>query len=478
MSSVRVRYAPSPTGYLHLGGVRTALYGWLWARRHSGSFVLRIEDTDLERNTAQGEQVLLEALRWLGLDWDEGPGVGGVHAPYRQSERLALYRDFADKLVERGWAYRCYATKEELEAARSAHEARRSGEPFNHRVWRDRHDWPQDQRYVIRFKAPLAGSTGFTDLVKGPIEIAHRTLHDAVLLRGNGMPLFTFAGFVDDLTMKISLVARGDDHVINTPMQILLYRAMGCEPPAFAHLPLILAPDGEKLSKRHAAVNVLEYRDQGFLPDAVLNYLARLGWSHGDQEIFARQELIDHFDWGHVGTTAARYDRKKFLHVQASQLRALTETELAERVVGFLAERGLSVGKDDPRLLAALPSAKPRASTLEDLAEALDFYFRHPVSFDAAARAQHLVAASSSLLRGLRAAIEAAQPFERTALEQQAKAWLEAEGFKLKHVAQAARVALTGRSRSPGLFEVMEILGRDLTLARLDAGARIAAKEA
>src|SRR5690606_12751651 len=288
MSDVRVRFAPSPTGYLHIGGARTALFNWLWARKHGGTFVLRIEDTDRERSTPGSVRAIFDARRGLGLDWDEGPHVGGANGPYFQTERLALYREYADRLVESGHAYRCYATKEELAAARAEHEARTGKKGFKYPGWwRDKgpSDWPEGKDYVYRIKIPEGGTTGWDDLVKGRIDIAHDELQDEVLMRRDGVPLYNFGCVVDDLTMGITLVARGDDHMINTPVQILLYRALGAKVPEFAHLPMILDERGKKMSKRQGAGSVEAYRERGFVPDGVINYLARLGWSHGDQEL-------------------------------------------------------------------------------------------------------------------------------------------------------------------------------------------------
>jgi glutamyl-tRNA synthetase len=322
---------------------------------------------------------------------------------------------------------------------------------------------------VIRFRAPDSGATAWDDLIKGRIEIQHATLQDSVLMRGDGIPLYNLGAAVDDMTMNITLVARGDDHVINTPQQILLYQALGEKPPQFAHLPMILAPSGEKLSKRHAAVSVMDYHTQGYLPDGVLNYLARLGWSHGDQEIFSREELIEKFDWEHVGETGARFDIKKFQYVQANQLRRLSATSLAEHVAPFLAQRGLSVEATDARLIAAAPLVAPRATTFVDAADALDYFFREPPAFDAKAKAKFLSADKLPLLAKLSEIAARTEPFQAAPLEAAVKAWCEADKIELKDVAQPARVALTGRSASPGLFEVMEVLGRELSLARLKA---------
>jgi len=477
MSSVRVRFAPSPTGYLHIGGVRTALYSWLWARRNGGSFILRIEDTDRERSTEESVQIVLESMRWLGLDWDEGPEVGGAHGPYRQSERLAIYRDYAEKLVASGHAYRCYATKEELAAAREAHAASGSKEGFVFESpWRDRAEAPTDPdaAHVIRFKSPRSGSTAWNDRVKGPIEVQHATLQDFVLMRPDGMPLYNFGCVVDDLTMGVTLVARGDDHMINTAPQILLYQAFGAAVPDFAHIPMVLAPNGQKLSKRHAAVGVLEYRDLGYLPDGVINYLVRLGWSHGDQEIFTRDDLVAKFDWEHVNASAAKYDEKKLAHVQAEHLRMLADDELAARVVPFLAARGLEVAGDDLRLRRALPYLKPRATTLVDLAHGLDYFFREAPEMDEKASRKFLVPDNAAHLEQLADLVEATEPFEPEALEAAVESWLEAADLKMKVVAQPARVAMTGRTASPGLYEVMEVLGREVTTRRLRAAATVA----
>ena len=477
MSEVRVRFAPSPTGYLHIGGVRTALYSWLWARQNEGTFILRIEDTDKERSTEESIQVVLDSMRWLGLDWDEGPEAGGDHGPYVQSERLAIYADYAERLITSGHAYRCYATKEEIAEARKAFKETGAKGGFRFQSpWRDRTDPPEDRaaRHVIRFRAPHEGSTGWDDEVKGRIDVPNGTQQDFILLRPDGMPLYNFGCVVDDLTMGVTLVARGDDHVINTAPQILLYQALGAEPPKFAHMPMVLAPNGDKLSKRHAAVGVLEYRDMGYLPDAVLNYLARLGWSHGDQEIFTRQELIEKFSWDHVGSTAGRYDSKKFLHVQEEHLRMLPDAEVARLAVPFLAAIGIEVTANDPVLLEAIPYVKPRAATLADVANAMSYFFGE-VEFEEKGKRKFLVAENAEYLLRLAELIEDVEPFEKEKLDQVVKDWLEAAELPMKKVAQPARVAMTGRTRSPGLFEVMAVLGKDKTIQRLRAAAKLAA---
>ncbi len=472
MTQVRVRFAPSPTGYLHIGGARTALYNWLWARKHGGTFVLRIEDTDRERSTPESVQAIFDAMRWLGLDWDEGPGVGGPHGPYFQTERLELYKKYADQLVESGRAYRCYATKEELDAARKEHEQRTGKKGWKYPGWwRDKgpSDWPEGKPYVYRLKVPREGATGWDDLVKGHIEIAHTELQDDVMMRADGVPLYNFGCVVDDLEMGINLVARGDDHIINTPPQILLYRALGVEPPQFAHMPMILDERGKKMSKRKGAGSVEDYRARGFVPDGVLNYLARLGWSHGDQELFTRQELIEAFDWANVGREGARYDEKKFMHVEAHHLRELPGEELAKGALPFAKERGLDVEAGDPKLVPAVETVRQRAHTLEDVASMVDYYFREPPELDEKADRKVLVAGAVENLRRYRELVADVEPFDKATLETKTKAWMEAESLTFKDYAQAVRVALTGRTASPGLFEVMEVLGKERCLARLDA---------
>jgi glutamyl-tRNA synthetase len=467
----RVRFAPSPTGYLHIGGVRTALYNWLWARQTGGTFVLRIEDTDQERSTDESVKVIFDSMRWLGLDWDEGPDSKQPHAPYFQTQRTALYREFADKLIARGHAFKCFCTKEELDVQREA--AQKAGKFFKYPgTCRNRKDEP-DRTFVVRLKAPTSGMTGWNDLVKGRIDVPNEQQQDVVLMRGNGIPLYNFGCVVDDVTMGITLVARGDDHVVNTPIQIMLFEALGEALPKFAHLPMINGPDGKKLSKRTAAVSVGEYRDMGYLPDAVLNYLARLGWSHGDQEVFTRAELIEKFGWDHCGRTAAQYDLKKFQFVQASHLRMKSNDELASLVRHRLAD-GASIDSD-ARLAGAIETVKTRATTLVDAADMIDFYFREPPRFDDKAVAKFLVKDNETHLRALRAVVADIGAFDQKTIEATITAWLEKSGLQMKNVAQPARVALTGRTQSPGLFEVMEVLGKERTLARLDAGAARAA---
>ena len=484
--SVRVRFAPSPTGQLHIGNVRTALYSWLWARQTGGAFVLRIEDTDEKRSTPEAVATGYESLRWLGLDWDEGPEAGGEHGPYLQSERKALYREHAEKLIAEGAAFRCYATREEIQALRADYEVRH-GKGFRFRSpWRERTDGDPNAPHTVRFRAPSEGDTGWEDLVYGAVSYPNAEQQDFPLLRPNGLPLYNFGCFVDDLTMGITLVSRGDDHLVNTPQQLLLYRAWraiaaGTEPPRFAHLPIVLGPDGKRFSKRHGAAAVLEYREKGYLPEAVLNYLARLGWSHGDEEIFTRDELVAKFAWENVGRSPSKYDLKKFEHVQATHLREKkSDAELAVLVAPHLAARGVEVAAEDPRLVAAIAPVKLRATTLPELAEGLDYFFRPDadLTYEAKGRRKFLTEESAPRLAHLAGLVEAAEPFDEPTLESAITAWMEREELAMKHVAQPARVALTGRTRSPGLYETLVLLGQARSVARLRRGATLASEAA
>ena len=470
MPPARVRFAPSPTGYLHIGGVRTALFNWLWARQTKGSFVLRIEDTDQERSTRESVAVIFESLRWLGLDWDEGPEVGGAHGPYTQMERLAVYREFAETLIAAGKAYRCYCTKEELDAQRAALKARDPKAQFRYPgTCRHRSDAPP-LPFVVRFLVPESGSVRYVDKVFGEIVTPNAAQQDFVLLRSDGVPLYNFGAVVDDASMGITLVARGRDHMVNTPPQIMIYEALGRPVPEFAHLPMMLAPNGEKLSKRHGAVSVTEYRDQGYSPRAVLNYLARFGWSHGDQEVFSLDELVAAFDWEHCNKSDGKFDAKKFLAINHEHLktpRLTGDAEYAARTSPFLASRGLEVGP--ARVEPVVPLIRERAVTFADAADRLDFVFRDPPTVDAPAAAKFLVPASAPLLRGLAETLEKVESWTAPELEAAVNAWLPGTGLPMKDIAQPARVALTGRSASPGLFDVIAVLGRARALARLRA---------
>ncbi len=476
MTKPRLRFAPSPTGYLHIGGVRTALFNWLWARKTGGTFVLRIEDTDQERSTDESREIILDGLRWLGLTWDEGPGVGGEYGPYMQTERLALYKEYAEKLIASGHAFRCYCTKEELDAQREALKKKDPKAQFKYPgTCRTRTDQP-DKKSVVRFKAPREGAVTYVDKVFGEVTTPNVENQDFVIMRSDGIPLYNFGAVVDDITMGITLVARGRDHMINTPPQILLYEALGAKVPEFAHLPMMLSQSGEKLSKRHGAVSVTEYRDKGYAPHAVLNYLARFGWAHGDQEIFSLDELVQAFSWEGCGRGDGKFDEKKFLSIDHEHLkteRLLSAGEYAERVLPFLAARGLpDVKKED--VDRALYTIRERARTFVEAADMLDYFFRADPVMDEKAQKKFLVKDAAQRLRDFRDALAASGEWTEAALEAAANAHLEKAGLQIKDVAQPARVALTGRSASPGLYQVIFVLGREASLARLSRGAEIA----
>lgn len=473
----RLRFAPSPTGYLHIGGVRTALFNWLWARKTGGAFVLRIEDTDQERSTPESRQIILDSLRWLGIDWDEGPEVGGAFGPYTQMERLAIYAEHAERLIREKKAYRCYCTKEELQAQREALKAKDPKAEFKYPgTCRDRADQP-DRPYVVRFKTPSEGAVVYRDMVFGEVKTPNSAQQDFVLLRSDGIPLYNFGAVVDDITMGITLVARGRDHMVNTPPQIMLYEAFGKAPPAFAHLPMMLNQKGAKLSKRDGAVGVFEYRDAGYAPAAVLNYLVRFGWSHGDQEVFSRDDLVAAFGWEACGRGDGKFDPKKFLAINHEHLktpRLMAEAEYAERTTAFLAQRPGVSGVTAARVLAAVPMIRERATSFVDAAERLDFVFRDEPVFDADAVKKTLTAEAVPRLQGLIGCLEPAAEWTEAALEKAVTDHVAASGQAMKDVAAPARVALTGKTASPGLFQVMFVLGRDATLGRLRKAAAIA----
>lgn len=473
--NVRVRFAPSPTGYLHIGGARTALFNWLWARKNQGTFVLRIEDTDQDRSTEDSVRVIFEAMEWLGLDWDEGPVVGGPHGPYFQMRRLEIYQDFAERLIKAGGAYRCYCTKEELDAQRAKLPEKKRDRWVYPGTCRDRTDEP-DLPWVLRQRVHGEGEVLLDDLVYGAIRTPISALQDQVLMRANGVPLYNFGAAVDDITMGINLVARGSDHIVNTPSQILIYRDLDAPLPRFAHLPMMLTPDGKKMSKRLGEqqgidVPVEKYREKGWLPDALLNYIARFGWSQGDQEIFTRAELIEKFDWAQVGSGDGRFDKKKSAWVSGEHLRALSDAALAAGVVPFLAARGLTVAPDDAKLLAAVKTVRPRSTTWVDMAEALDFYFRDEITLDPAAAQKFLNEGSRAQLAAIADVLDPLDDYSEAGITAALDAWLSAQGLEIKHVAQPARVALTGRAASPGIYEVLAVLGRERAVARLRAAS-------
>jgi glutamyl-tRNA synthetase len=470
MDKPRVRFAPSPTGYLHIGGARTALFNWLWARRHGGTFILRVEDTDQERSTKEAEAAIFDGLRWLGLDWDEGPEVGGPHGPYFQMERLDLYESYAERLIAEGKAYACTCTREELDAGRKQAEAEKR--QYRYPGTCREKPYERSQRHVVRFRVPETGATGFDDLVKGHISTPHDTLQDEVILRSDRVPLYNFGAVVDDITMKVNLVGRGDDHVNNTARQILMYRALGYPVPAFAHFPMILGADKTRLSKRHGATNVTAYREMGFLPEAVLNYLVRLGWSHGDQEIFSKEELVRLFDLKDVGTTAGVFNPEKMAWVNHEWLKKVPEDELARKALPFFRAAGLDA-HDDAKLRHVVRVARERAKTFGEYVQQFR-YFYAPVQLDPKAREKHLTKETRPILESIRAGVAALPSLDTEPLEKLFQGEAEKRALGLGKIAQPVRVALTGGTASPGMYDVIQILGKAETLARLDAAVALA----
>jgi glutamyl-tRNA synthetase len=464
--SVRTRFPPSPTGQLHIGNVRTALFNYLFARHHGGTFVLRIEDTDRERSTPESTAAILEAMQWLGLEWDEGP--------HFQSRRTELYRAHADRLLEMGRAYRCWCTPEELDARKQAAIAS-GGRAGYDRTCRDK-GGPLAGRSsaVVRFKAPLDGETVVDDLVKGRVVFDNAELDDFVILRSDGTPIYNFCVVVDDVDMRISHVIRGADHLTNTPRQVLLYQALDAAPPRFAHLPMILGADKTKLSKRHGAGSALEYRDQGYLPDALVNYLARLGWGHGDQELFTRRELIDKFSLENVGISPAIFNPEKLLWVNFQYLKATAPEALARLVIPYLERARLPVPGDAAWLARALASLRERARTLVELADAARFYVTDTIEMTPKAAAQ-LTPEVAPALDELVERLERIGTWDATNIEATFHETIAHHGMTLGKLAQPVRAAMTGNTASPGIFEVLDVLGRERTLARLHAArARIA----
>ena len=473
----RVRFAPSPTGYLHIGGVRTALFNWLWARKNEGTFVLRIEDTDQERSTPESVQVILDSMRWLGLDWDEGPEVGGSHGPYFQMQRLDIYQKYANELIDAGKAYRCYCTKDELAQSREALKQNNPKAQFRYPGTCKHRKHQPDKPFVVRFDISSTGrdSITYNDIVFGEITTPCSEQQDFVILRSDGIPLYNFGVVVDDITMDINLVMRGRDHMVNTPPQIMLYEAIGATPPRFAHLPMMLSSKGDKLSKRLGAVAVSEYQQMGYTPNAVLNYLARFGWSFGDQEIFALDELAQRFSIDNLNRADGRFDAKKFADVAFEHLKdphLTPDDEYVRHVRPFMRE--LSLGDiDDARLRLAIRTVRARGRTLSDAASRMALYFRD-VTYDSSAVAKHLTLRAVEPLEAMIGCLVDVASFDEESIESAVSQILKSRGWDMKDIAQPARVSLTGQKVSPGLFEMLLVFGRDESIARLRAGVELA----
>jgi glutamyl-tRNA synthetase len=450
MSNLRVRFAPSPTGYLHIGGARTALFNYLLARKEKGTFILRIEDTDVARSTQESVDAILQAMEWLGLSYDEGP--------YYQSERFDLYRQKVEQLLAAGKAYRCYCTAEALEAKREA-ALKSGGKPKYDGACRNRSEQPAGRPFVVRFRSPQEGTTTFADRIKGPISFQNEELDDIIIQRSDGTPIYNFVVVVDDAEMGITLVIRGDDHISNTPRQILMYEALGYPVPEFAHVPMILGADKARLSKRHGATSVMAYREMGYLPEAMVNYLVRLGWSFGDQEIFSLDELIEKFSLENVGRSAGVFNPDKLLWLNAHYIKSGDPVRLGSLLDEYLAAKGINT-EGGPALPAVVRTLAERARTMVEMADGAAFYFAQDISYDPEAAAKHLTADKQPVLEALLRGLEACPEFDEAAIEAVFTTVLAELGLKLGKVGPTVRVALTGGTVSPGIYEVMAVLGK------------------
>ncbi|MBA3027886.1 MAG: glutamate--tRNA ligase [Desulfobacteraceae bacterium] len=450
------RFPPSPSGYLHIGGARTALFNWLYARHFKGHFVLRIEDTDTQRSTRESVDAILDALEWLGIDWDEGP--------YFQSQRFDVYREYIQKLVDSGHAYYCSCTAERVDQIRK--EAMASGgKPKYDGLCREK-GLKNQQGAVVRFKAPLTGTTVIDDVIKGPIVFQNTELDDFIILRSDNTPTYNLAVVVDDITMNINTVIRGDDHVNNTPKQILLYKAFGVDLPIFGHVPMVLGSDKSRLSKRHGAMSVTAYREMGYLPEAMINYLVRLGWSYGDQEFFTVPDLIEKFSMENIGKSAGVFNPDKLLSLNADHIKAASPKRLSGPLLPFLVKRNCPAS-EGAFLNKVIETLKPRSKTLEEMAEGALFYYVEDVAYEEAAAKKFLTPDTVLPMTLLAEKLKSLEDFTEKNLEDIFKSVMDETGLKLGKIAQPVRVALTGKTASPGIFEIIEILGKDAVAKRL-----------
>ena len=456
MDQIITRFPPSPTGYLHVGGARTAIFNWLYARHTKGKFVLRIEDTDAERSTQASVDAIFEALEWLGIDWDDGP--------YYQTRRFDIYREYIQKLIDSGHAYYCICSPEQIDAMRQ--KARETGDKPRYDGTCREKGLAKSDRAVVRFKAPPTGTTVVEDVIKGNIVFQNNELDDFVVCRSDGSPTYNFVVVIDDITMKINTIIRGDDHVMNTPKQILLYKALGSPLPTFGHVPMVLGNDRARLSKRHGAMSVTEYRNLGFLPEAMINYLVRLGWSHGDQEFFTRDELIKVFDLENIGKSAGVFDLDKLQALNAEHIMAAAPRELVAPLKPFMEAAGIEVEAGD-YIEQVIETLQPRSKTLKDMAQAALFYYQSDIEYDEKAAKKFLKAAALKPLTILTAKLEALETYDQSGLEDVFKAVMDETELKLGKIAQPVRVALTGRTASPGIFEIIAIMGKERVVPRL-----------
>lgn len=455
--TVRTRFAPSPTGYLHIGSARTALYCWLFAKKHNGQFILRIEDTDQERSTKESIDAILQAMNWLGMKPDEGP--------FYQMQRLERYHEIADQLIEEGKAYRCYCSKERLEKLREEQTAKKQKPRYDGHCRQNKSN-DASQPFVVRFCNPIEGEVNFTDLVYGNINVKNSELDDVILLRSDGIPTYNFSVVVDDMDMNISHVIRGDDHINNTPRQINIIHALGGNIPIYAHAPMILGSDGKRLSKRHGAVSVMQYRDDGYLPEALLNYLVRLGWSHGDQEIFSQTEMIDLFDIAHINKAAASFNPEKLLWLNHHYIMNSNPANVAASLKWQLEKLNIDTSKG-PELIEIVRVQRERCKDLKDMAEKSRFFFENIKEYDEKAARKNLTETSKVILEKVHTVYSGIENWTKDHIHQVVLDTAENMDIKLGKVAQPIRVAVTGNTISPPIDETLYLLGKDKTIERL-----------
>jgi len=458
LSQVRTRFPPSPTGFLHIGGARTALFNWLFTRHHRGKFILRIEDTDIARSTEEALKAILDSMQWLGLDWDEGP--------FFQSKRLAIYQEHVDRLLSERKAYRCYCPPEELEEKRKRALEERKKPKYDGKCRNLSPPYP-DGPYAVRFKCPREGQTVVEDLVKGRVVFENAELDDLIIQRSDGMPTYNFAVVVDDGTMGITHVIRGDDHVNNTPRQILLFRALGYPLPYFAHVPMILGPDRTRLSKRHGAESVMAYKEMGYLPEGLLNYLVRLGWSYGDQEIFSIGELTEKFSLENVGKSAGIFNPEKLRSINGDHIKGREPSKLAPLLLPFIKVKGYEIGEGE-KLNKIISNLKARSKTLVEMADQAEFFFKEEIEYEEEAAKKFLRPEVIDIFEDLIEGFKGMKTVSEAEVESLFRGIAQRREIKLVKVAQPVRVALTGRTVSPGLFEVIDILGKGQTIRRLE----------
>lgn len=454
--TVVTRFAPSPTGYLHVGGARTALYCWLYAHKMQGKFILRIEDTDLERSTPESVQAILDGMAWLGLNYDEGP--------YYQTQRFTRYREVVQQLLAENKAYRCYCSKERLEDLRNTQMLNKE-KPRYDGLCRERHDQPTGT-YVIRFKNPLTGTVEFDDLIRGQLVFDNAELDDLIIARSDGTPTYNFTVVVDDWEMNVTHVIRGDDHINNTPRQIQILRALGATPPHYAHVPMILGSDGKRLSKRHGAVSVMQYREEGFLPEALLNYLVRLGWSHGDQEIFSRAEMVEFFAIENINKAPAAFNPEKLLWLNQHYIKTSEPAMVAAELLWHMQQLAIDVTQGPP-LIEIVKAQAERAKTLREMAEKSRYFYTSQIVYQAEAVAKHLTADVKPVLVEIRSGFEHLQDWSKEAIHQMINAIAERLAVKLGKIAQPLRVAVTGDTISPPIDVTLFLLGQERVLERL-----------